>query len=256
MFRFMKCLFCAGALAASVLLGTASPARADLELQLISGSSIPTTVDSKSNDGPAVFNGTVGVFNVCWSAGASNSPGGTAALACEGALSITNTSGSNATITIEVSAQGFTSPTSPPPLLLGDLVAGTVTGKGTTVSGIAEGYADATNTLFGEGFSDSGLDLTIPKTTSGNTFSVTGTAVNPNGFSPNQHAYSLTFVETFTLSAGATLSLTGGGIKTEGNVDPPNPLPEPATLTAAFTAMLFLGFGAWRRRGRNQGGEV
>ncbi len=153
----------------------------------------------------------------------------------EGSWSITNNSGTAQTITIEVSAQDFTTPHSPPALMLGDTVSGSVVNG--TVSGSVQAYADATNALFGQGFSDPGLNLTIPTTNAQGSFSVNGAAVS--GFNAPANGYSLTFVETLTLSAGASLTLTGGNVAT---------LPEPTSMMAALSAVPFLALGAWLRR--------
>ncbi|HEY7314569.1 MAG TPA: hypothetical protein VH643_34795 [Gemmataceae bacterium] len=64
------------------------------------------------------------------------------------------------------------------------------------------------------------------------------------GFSPDRSAYSLTFVETFTLSAGGSITLTGGNVEADNQAV----APEPTNLMAAFTAVPFLGLGAWMRR--------
>lgn len=254
MLRFAKWLPCLAAIAGAVMLGTASPARAGIEIQLsltegtnsasaiydettnswVSQSLTGSTTGSFSySSGKITFNGTVGDFSTLFSYASSNSPGTTyLADANNGNDFVTNNATSNQSLTVEVSATGFTSPNSPPPLPVKDTItASMISGTG---SATAQGYADATDALGGTGFASSPLSISsIPQTTSasdnGGTY----------GFSPNGAAYSLTFTSTFALSGNGQLNVLGGGVSTA--------VPEPASMMAALSAVPFLALGAWMR---------
>ncbi|HWG42131.1 MAG TPA: hypothetical protein VN688_05045 [Gemmataceae bacterium] len=261
MYRFTKWLPCVAAIGAVLMLGTVSPVRADIELQLqVDGGSV-VTYDVANNQGPVMFSGGIGAsgasgssngslvtgttgsgagFNdltITYAGGTSNSPGNTSALANQGSFTITNNDSSiTHSLHLSVSAQGFTSPNGSN-LGLADTVSGSVAAGG-QVSGSANAFADATNTLFGTGFGSPGLALTIPVTTSPALgFSVSG--VSPDGFSPNGNTYSLTF--------GVDLTLTGGTVFT-GNNGNVVATPEPSSMVAAFTAVPFFGLVTWLRR--------
>lgn len=236
MIRFTKWPLWVAVLAGAFMLGTANPARADMQLQLIEGTST-TTASSTSNAGPVLYNGNVGSdFTVTIAYGDSNSPGGLSALAEESTTKITNNSSNDATITIQVSAQGFNSPESPPPLTVLDTVSGSVL-TGGLVSGTAQGFADSTNALFGTGFASTLLKFgpNGPSTS----FAQNGAV---GGFSPDGKTYSLTFTETFTLAGHTTITLSGGNVQAV--------VPEPTSMLAAISAMPFLALGAWLRRRR------
>src|SRR5262249_47674260 len=120
--RFRKSLWMA-ALVGAALLGTATHARANLELQLQSDSGTVVKVNVPANTGPAIFSGTIGAggaggtdFSVMISVGSSNSPGTQTGFTQEATVTIQNITGATHTLHINVSAQGFTSPNSPPPL--------------------------------------------------------------------------------------------------------------------------------------------
>jgi hypothetical protein len=238
MFRLKKWPPWAAVIAGAFMLGTAGPARADILLNLTD----TTTGGSTGNLGGAgnsvSYSGAVGDFSVSIAEGSSNSPGGPyKALTQQGTVTITNNGASAETLQILVSANGFTSPQSPPPLNVSDTVSGSVL-TGTLTNGSAQGFADASNTLGGEGFA--GAALSFGPTTGGTnnaSFSQSGVV---DGFSPNGSPYSLTFIETFTLSAGGSITVTGGNVEAV--------VPEPANMMAALSAVPFLALGAWLRR--------
>lgn len=231
MFRIAKWLSWVAAVAVAVLLGTAGTARATIELDLASGSSTVTKSDPNSG-GSVSYTGAVGNFSVVMAYGDSNSPGGQSALAEAGSITLTNNSSSAQTITIKVSAQDFTAPVNPA-LEVTDTVSGSVA-KGSVVSVTAQGYADSSNTLFGQGFASTQLNLGTYG--NGTSFSANGVAGSFNSGSK----YSLTFIETITLAGNSSVTLTGGNVQAM--------LPEPTSMMAAFTAMPFLGLGVWMRR--------
>lgn len=227
--------------------GLASAARADFELtlQVSNGTTQGTkvTIDVPADSGPATYSGTIGlngatgaqVFDIFLSVGTSNSPGGMNAISNLSNVLITNETNSIYSLAIGVSAQGFDSPESPPPLTVQDTISGSVmTG---TVTGTAQGFADATNTLFGKGFA--GSVLGISATVGGSSFSQTGSAY---GFSPNGATYSETLIENLTFSGGAAVTVTGG------NVEVLTPAPSAAVLVCAGAP--FLGIWSYRRARR------
>jgi hypothetical protein len=233
-------------LAGALLLGTATPARANLELDLQDGNGTVVHVNVPNDQGPAVFIGTLGPggagggdFQIFISVGSSNSPGtNNLAYTQQGTVDIINLTGSTHTLHINVSAQNFTDPQSPPPLLVTDTISGSVL-SGNLLSGTFQGFADTSNALFGTGFA--GQNLNIGNTGQGNSFHANGSA---NGFSPNGVPYSLSNFLTVQLSGGGHLTLTGG------NVETLQPAPAPAGMVLALTALPCLALGWLRRRTR------
>jgi hypothetical protein len=190
--------------------------------------------DSVGATSGASFTGTYGDFRISLAFGDSNFPGGLTALNEVSNARITNIAGGSKTLSISVSAQDFGSPLAPPALTLTDTVSGSVTAG--TVMGTARGFADTGNHLFGT-TTPSGL-LTVPLTSTGHSFSEDGSV---SGFSPTA-PYSLTFVQTLTLSGGATLTLNGG------NVQDFAPTPEPAAYLSMGIGLLGLLYVVYRRR--------
>jgi hypothetical protein len=233
MIRFARLLPLAAVIAGIVMFGTAGPARASIELVLTDVSTSSTVNGTPISSNAAMYSGAVGNFSVDISVGSSNSPGTNyRGITQEGTVQITNNGSTTETLSILVSANGFTSPMSPPPLYVTDTVSGSVASG--TMSGTAQGFTSYSNNLGAEDFASS--LLTFGPTPGGQSFSQNGSVY---GFSPTS-AYSMTFVETFTLSAGGTITLTGGNVETI--------MPEPSSMMAALAAMPFLAMGAWLRR--------
>lgn len=255
MFRFAKWLLCVAALAGVVMLGTANPVRADfgIELTLTDGTDTTSAYNPISGSTVATINPTITIGNISVTdaGGTSNSPGTSGgAESSEGVsnfgnIAISNTGSTPVTLTIIISATGFTEP-STAPLNLFDTVSGTV--QGGTVSGTAVGYVDTNNTLYGAAPEGSPLPgstsstfiagQTLSFSTPPQSFSDSGTILLTSNLPT---PYSITFVETLTLSGEGSLIVTGGDAQV-------TPTPEPATMMAAFTAIPFLGLGAWMRR--------
>ena len=117
-----------------------------------------------------------------------------------------------------------------------------------TVSGSVVSYADAENNLFATttslpngigndgAFASSGLDLNFSASGSSKSISANGSALGFTTSGP----YSLTFVESFTLSAGGSLTLTGGNVQVV--------TPAPSTAVLALSGLPLLGLGLWLRR--------
>jgi len=250
--RFTTRLAAFAALAfAFVLHGTR--ARADVELEFSTNNGATwsqATLISNSNEGFS-FQNSVGVFNVNFSVVLSNSPGTpTLAINTTEDDSIQNTSNHAATLEIAVSASGFNSPESPPPLGLSGTSSVTPQPAGTnalanngSTSGI-QVYADQSNNLFQQG-SSLGMGTTGPSASFvQDPVSLTygATAFAPNSFAPNGNTYSLTLVTTLDVSANSAVGLTG-------NVSAITP--EPTTMGSAVLGLgLFGGLGWLRRRNR------
>lgn len=238
MIRFSRCLTVAAAVAGLSLLGMASPARASIELVLTQTSGGGGTGTGTAVGNTDTFSGTVGDFAVTVSIATSNSPGSPSLAYTTGsAITITNNGANTETLQILSSANGFTSPSSPPPLNVTDTVSGSVT-SGTIVSGNAQGFASLTNALGAETFASTKLVIaTVP---GGTSFSANG---DVGGFNATS-TYSLTFVENITLSAGGTVTVTGGNVETV--------VPAPAGLVLALAGLPVLGLGYLRRRRQAQ----
>jgi hypothetical protein len=238
--RFRKFLPLVAVLVAAGILGMPAQARASFVLTLQADAGPTTTVTVGADAGPATFTGTIGTFSIFIAFGSSTSPGGpTNSITQEGTIAIVNTGGGTHTLHINASSQGFTSPNSPPPLLVVDTISGTLVSG--TLSADFQGFVDATNTLFGKGFA--APLLTIPSMT-GSSLSFKADGGPVPGFSPNGATYSMSVFENLTLSGGGSLTLTGGNVQTVAT-------PEPATMVLALSALPFLGV-VWSRRRRKQ----
>jgi hypothetical protein len=238
--RFRKSLWMA-ALVGAALLGTATRARANLELDLQEDGGTVVKINVANDQGPATFSGKLGLggaggtdFTIFISVGFSNSPGGINGITNVGTVSITNNTGATHTLHINVSAQDFTSPSSPPSPAL-DL-ADTVSGSGIdgTLSGTFQGFADASNALFGTGFKGQLLNFAVSGQSQ--SFSADGLA---HGFASGPK-YSETILSSYTLGGGTSMTLTGGNTQTM--------VPVPAGLVLALSGLPFLGLPLLRRR--------
>jgi hypothetical protein len=258
--RFARSLLCVVAIAGAIMLGTASPARADIDIQLTisdkAGDSVTGTYDfttgkltNSSGTGSfsgffaastvggqevlALVGGAVGGYNVTVSAAVTNASG-TPTLAF---INSTNNtiSGTGTGLTITSSADGFTTPSSPPaPALLLATSSSANTNQGNTVTSVTySGYAGST--LGGSDLSSTSASYSTPGG------SGSGSGPNIYGvFSNNGLPYSLTDV----LSVGAGTAQFGA---LSGQVDV-TPLPEPASMMTALASVPFLALGAWMRR--------
>jgi hypothetical protein len=206
------------------------------------GGKVETFTAVAANGGTVSWSGGFGLsgkggsdFNIALAWANSNSPGSTLqGVANQANVFVVNNTGSEHTLHINVSAQGFTSPTSPPPLNVLDTVSGS--GISGSVSGDFQGFADATNALFGTGFASSDLIFNW----NGQSQS---TAVNGSqyGFSPDANQYSLSIFGNFTFGANASVTLTGGNVQTV-------PTPTPAGLALVLAGLPILGLRYLRRR--------
>jgi hypothetical protein len=251
MFKVQNKLAFAGILVAVAVFGTASPARANILLNLTDTTTSATTGNLTSSGTSISYSGSVGDFSVTIAEGQTNSPGGPYdAITQQATVFIKNNGSTAETLSIVVSANYFSSPTAPPALTLYDVVNGTTASgpannpTSVSVTGTAQGFANTSNVLGDTGglgaiagtalsFQASGLSTNFSPTSGG---TMSGNVTVDSLPAP----YSLTFVETFTLSAGGSLTVTDGNVQVV--------VPEPATLMMAFSAVPVLGLGAWLRR--------
>lgn len=223
------------ALAVAGILVAPAAVRADFMLSLANGSS--TVYGSPSGPDGAVYSGLVGNFNVVIAYGSSNAPGGENALGQVGSIVITNTSNSTQTLTMEISATGFYSPQSPPPLNIYDTVSGSVA-TGSLIQGTFQGFADTTNSST-PGAGTAGQLINIG--TYGASTSFAGNGAIGGVFSPNGATYSVSIIETLEVAANTTLTLTGGNVQVM--------MPAPTNLLLALAGTGVLSFWSfWRRK--------
>ena len=106
------------------------------------------------------------------------------------------------------------------------------------MTGNFQGFADASNTLFGAATAAS-QNLNFSKTGISQSFAVNDT---PMPFSPNGATYSLSIFANYTLGGGSALTLTGGN-------EQAIPSPEPTSMVSALIG-LGISAAAVRRRRR------
>jgi len=244
MFRLAKWLFCVVALAGAVMLGTASPARADLLVQLqetgVNGGAFTTVIDVPSGtSGNAASPLVYGDFTITQLSAGSNSPG-TSSLAqlLSANLNIQNTGSATATLNIRISDVNFSLPGSNGSnLILTSHVGGSADNGGIGTPNSADSltfqsYADNSNTQFGTSGATPGAQT--PNLSSGSYSSDASTA-----FARTTNLYSVTETFQIKLVSGDEI-----GFSARTNLA----VPAPASMMAAFTAVPFLGLGAWLRR--------
>jgi len=259
------------ALAGLVLLGTAPKAHATLTLVAVEtggptlvaqdgaaagvvinagalGILVTTVADSLDGvDGNLGLGGLAGIpfgdFQVAGSTSTSNSPGtSTLAQLISSSLSVTNTTAVSHEITLQISDNGYTSPSNP---LFGATAGGTfnVAPGATTVNGDsahALAFANFANTLFGTGLTVQ--DFTFSTDTTNLTTASYANNVPNSILGPGTVPYSMTVELVFTVAGHNILSSRSDAETAIAAV------PEPATLALAFSALPMIGLAAWRRR--------
>jgi len=220
------------------ILGMPAAARADFQLTLTDGTNTATYSSTAANPNfvasplAGVQIGQLAVSSMAF----SNSPGGANAIVGASTFTLYNQSASAQTFTISVLATGFNSPQSPPPLSLLDTVSGSI-GNG-TVTGTFQGFADTSaNATAGSG--TAGQLLNFSASGSSQSFSVSGSA--DNVFSPDGSTYSLSLVETVTLSGGAIFTVTTGNVSAV--------MPAPSSVLLLLSSLPVLG-SVWASRRR------
>lgn len=261
MFRFAKWLLCVAVIAGAIMIGTASPARADTEIMLtISdnvGDSTTATYDFDSHSfvnsngalgnttgtapgtfftlpAPAgqqelAFTGTVGAYTVTLSDTTSNAPGGASAFVNSTNSTVT---GNGTGLTFETSAELFSSPSSPPAPALVLSTDSSTTGLGLNSPNMATYTGSAGTALEGNQYASASGSYAIGPTGSGS-----GSSISSSPF--NATSYTLTNTQTLG-SGGLALDISG---KTEVTA-----VPEPASVMTFLSAVPFFGLGAWLRR--------
>lgn len=220
---------------AVVLLGTTQSASANLTLYLQedAGPIVQVATNPTNFDPLGVsFSGNFGSFAVSVQGGASFNSATQSGL-LNSTTSVTNTTGTTATLHLWVSQDSYTLPPGTPLAvesgLGGSLLAGTL-----ALNDIFQAYADSGNAQLGMSFTN-GPQTATP---TGSTFD-TGSAF---GTFDRTGPYSLTSVANITLS--------GGGIANYSSQVNVTPVPEPATVALALTGLPTLGL-FWLRRWRH-----
>jgi hypothetical protein len=224
-------------LAGIAILGVPSSARADFAIRFHEAGFADLTVkytDAQGAAGQTIISEVFHDFQITVVFGKSNVPGTTFGNVQLSNTLLVNTNAAKKTLTVSVSGQDFTSPISPPPLILSDTVSGSVLAG--TASGSAQGFGDSGNALFGTGTPSA--VLTIPSTSTTGSFSVSGSTT----FSPGPGKYSMTFSETLTVSGLGTLTTTGGNVQDMAV----SPAP-PTFVLMGLGVMCVLGVGYYRR---------
>ncbi len=219
----------------AVAAGLPCAARADFMLSLTDVGANQTVYGSQFG-GDYLYSGQVGSFSVAAAYGTSNAPGGINAIDQVGSFYITNTSKYTQTLTIEVSATGFNSPQSPPPLNIYDTVSGSVA-TGSVISGTFQGFAD-TNDSATPGVGTPGQLLSIQPTGASNSFDASGAVSGV--FNPNGKTYSVSIIETLTVAAGTQLTITGGNVTVA--------MPAPTNMLLAIAGISVVGVWSQFRR--------
>jgi hypothetical protein len=227
------------ALALGLAFGGARGHAQTISLELAEDGPAFTTVTVTQVGNTATYIGGISDFTIALTAIADNYPGGpkTAELTIS-SLEITNTDANAHTLSIEVSAQGFTSPTGAQ-LALKD-TASITSGQSSVLTGSLgsiQMYADAGNVQFGQGTSGPSASYVINPSDS-NLYGATGgpeKVFATSGTSP----YSISFLSSMDVVAGGNFTMSG-----EADVL----APEPATMASAAVGLGMIGGLGWLRR--------
>jgi hypothetical protein len=225
------------------LLGAASPAAATIEVDYsIDGGARTFGAASATNTVIWTQTGLGGLFDVTLSFNTSNAPGTPQLATVTGSQNqvfTTATYSGEHHLTFFISANGFTSPQSPPPTQLSvaatTLLANSVNPVVTTYTG----FASTSNALF---------DMSQTSTPTGN-YSANGQFGSGSGsalsslFSPNGATYSLTKRLDLDITGPAGITNLSSNLQV-------TPTPVPAGIVMALSGMPVLGIGAWMRRRR------
>jgi hypothetical protein len=227
-----------------VLFATSAPVRADnIQVKIWIDNEVANAI-TYSGTNLVSFGGVYGtqatsdVFNISGGFG-KRTQGTLHSLAQQGSLDITSdfSDAASHTLHIWVSATGFTSPTSPPPLNILDTVSGSLA-NGHVVANY-QGFADSGNNFFGASdFNPDSLKFSFDK--SGSSVSLAGDG-SGYPFSPDGNPYSLSLFADLTLDAGTEITLTGGNIQAVAT-------PAPAGFALVLAGLPVFGLAYLRRR--------
>ncbi len=226
--------------------GLVTPARADLEILLSTNGTTWTKVAHDTSGGTASYSSkNFGGFNVSVLSDDSNSPGTSSLAYLEGSsVHVTNNNSGVATLYIKLSDTGFTSPTTPPNILLDSQIGGSVTVGGSSNALTFQSYVDP---------KDGEATLT-GFTTGAQTPNITGT----DGHGHSQKSYSddrsiliesgLTSTYSITEYFKVTLN-KGSQIGFQSSTDLTAMTPEPSSLVlAGLGALGLIGYRLRRRQ--------
>jgi hypothetical protein len=226
------------AMMVGILLAGATPARANLEIQLSTDNITYMTVASVVG-GATQFTGAFGGYAIVVLATASNSPGTPTFAELDGAdLTIENVNAGDGHLFIKLGDTDFTSPTTPPNILMESHVGGTIP------------VADASNTLTFQSYVDNvtpnGQNTTVGITTGAQTPGITGGSFNDTTstlIASLSAPYSITEFFDLHLSEGSRFNFSSSTTLT-------SVVPEPSSMAiAGLGALGLIGYGIRRRRG-------
>jgi len=244
-------------LVGGILLTASVDARAGLQLSLTQGTAAPVTLTIATPPGVIASGGVIGDYTVTFIASSSNSPGGADATLSITSLEITRTGSAFADpLYITASATDYAVPTS-----AGSFSASYTGNFNSSVAGDSltfDSYFDPGNNnmaqtppiVFGAGMSVA--DQLAVGTAAGVTALATQSFISPGGVT-NSGALATPHLDvlnggTFSLTSRIQITEAVGSrvlITTTATV---SPVPEPATMAMAFTALPLLGLGYMRRR--------
>jgi hypothetical protein len=238
MSRFFNFWPIAAALAAAISLGVPRPAHAYIEIDYSINGGARMLGASDSGGSVSWTNHSVGgLFDVSFSFGTSNSPGNAQALVTQANNSVSTlySSGSN-TLSIFVSSTGFTSPMSPPFMLLG--TSSSITQNSGQTNVVFTSYVDPNNNPFGMSGS-SVMSTQVAYSATGQ--QGTGATAVSQPFTLSTSAYSLTNKGDYTMAAGTDLTVVSGNSSISA-------VPAPPGIVLAGVGILALGVGGMARR--------
>jgi hypothetical protein len=244
MIRFAKFLPILAVLAGVVILGAPRPAHAYIEIDYAIDGGAKQFGASSTTSAVTWSNSSVGGdFNVLFTIGTTNTPGGTQALVTQSnnAVSTLYSSGTH-TLKVYVSSTGFTAPSIPSEILG---TASSITENGGHTDVTFKSVVDQNNTLFG---GVAGVGAGDNTTSNSVTYSANGQAGGGTStftpFTLSSTPYALTNEGDYKMDAGTSLTVVSGNTTV-------SPVPAPAGIVLALTGLPCLGIAGWlRRRGQ------
>jgi len=237
MLRILKVIAAVSAVLGIMIFAAPSPALANLEIQMSTDGGATYTVEAQAaSGGTATFTGTVGGLSFNVTATDSNSPGAPTKAILEGTtLNVQNDTASTATVLVKLGDTGFTAPTAPPTVMMSSHIGGSVTTGGASNALTFQSYVDPANGQNTQAGTTTGAQSPNITVATGS-FSSDAFKTIPTLASP----YSITEFFSITLSAAGRFGFQSNTQLT--------PLPEPATMAGALSALPMLGLYYLRRR--------
>lgn len=220
----------------AAFLGLPNRASAAFEIYAQQDGGAITLLDSDSDFGTAIFNGTFGDFRISvFAATSQNAAAGSDLFSST--VKVTNTDDATHTLTLYASQTNYTLPAGSPLIVRSQLGGSMSVGTTLNPTGIFEAFFDDDNALLGMDLADSnGLQNADFDEQSFDT----GTA---SGLFDRDGSYSLTSVTNLTISGGGEV-----GFQNSITV---SAVPEPGSLVLCGLGAGLVGFYGWRRRGLN-----